>query len=193
VEATTLTDLARLAREHFTVRFDYSDRRDTATRRLVEPYRIVNVDRRWYLVAWDLDRRDWRTFRVDRMKPGLSAGARFHPRPLTEDEVQALVSRGVPPEARRHQARIVVCAPAAELVARFGTWFGTVTPVDANSSILTTGSDRLEDLAAYLGMLGADFQVIEPPELVEQVRTLAARFAAAAAPPPAAPSGSPPA
>src|SRR5438046_2780037 len=80
-----------------------------------EPYRIVNAGQRWYLVAWDLDRDGWRTFRVDRIKPGMSPGARFTPRDLTDDEVQDLISRGVPPEARTHQARVVVQAPAAQL------------------------------------------------------------------------------
>lgn len=179
VESSMLTELARLAREHFIVWFEYSDRRDTASRRRVEPYRIVHAGQRWYLVAWDLDRADWRTFRVDRMKPGVSAGARFTPRELSDADAEALVSRGVPPEARRHQARIVVQAPAVRLAERFGPWIGTVTPLDDGTCVLTTGSDRLEDLAAYLGLLGADFTVSEPPELVAQLRVLAARFAAA--------------
>src|SRR4051795_7871012 len=73
VDPVVLTDLARAARERFTLRFDYSDRRETASQRRVEPYRIVSAGQRGYLVAWDLDRQDWRTFRVDRMKPGMSA------------------------------------------------------------------------------------------------------------------------
>ncbi|MBI3747956.1 MAG: WYL domain-containing protein, partial [Chloroflexi bacterium] len=97
----------------------------------------------------------------------------------TDAEVEALVSRGVPPEARRHQARVTVGVPAAELAERFGPWIGTITPLDERSCLLTTGSDRLGDLAAYLGMLGADFTVSEPPELVDQLRLLAARYAAA--------------
>jgi predicted DNA-binding transcriptional regulator YafY len=180
VEPALLTEIARLAREHFTVRFDYSDRRDTASQRRAEPYRIVNAGQRWYLVAWDLDRQDWRTFRMDRIREGVSPGARFTPRELTDADVEALVSRGVPPEARRHQARVVVHAPAAQLAERFGPWIGTITPIDDESCVLSTGSDRLEDLAAYLGLLGADFSVSEPPELVAQLRVLAARYAAAA-------------
>jgi predicted DNA-binding transcriptional regulator YafY len=181
VDAATLTELARLAREHFTLRFDYSDRQQTASQRRAEPHRIVNSGQRWYLVAWDLDRADWRTFRVDRIRDGMSPGPRFTPRPLTDAEVQALVSRGVPIEARRHQARVLVKTPAAGLVERFGPWVGTITPVDDGSCILETGADDLEMLAGYLGLLGADFSVSEPPELVAAVRALAARFAAAAA------------
>jgi predicted DNA-binding transcriptional regulator YafY len=180
IDPTILTELARLARDHFTVRFDYSDRRQTASQRRVEPYRIVNAGQRWYLVAWDLDRADWRTFRVDRMREGMSPGPRFTPREISDADVEALIARGVPVEARRHQARILVHAPAAELAERFGPWLGTITSVDETSCILETGADNLEMLAGYLGLLGADFSVSEPPELVIAVRALAARYAAAA-------------
>jgi predicted DNA-binding transcriptional regulator YafY len=179
IDAAVLTELARLAREHFTVRFDYSDRRQTATRRRVEPYRLVNAGQRWYLVAWDLDRDDWRTFRVDRIQGGRSPGSRFTPRALSDAEVEALIARGVPIEARRHHARVLVRAPAGELAQRFGPWLGTITAVDDGSCLLETGADNLEMLAAYLGLLDADFSVTEPPELVAAVRALAARYAAA--------------
>ena len=179
VDPSALTDLARLAREQFIARFDYSDRRQEASQRRVEPYRIVNVGQRWYLVAWDLDRADWRTFRVDRMRPGMSAGPRFAPRELSDADVEALVTRGVPVEARRFQARVRVQVAAPELAARFGPWFGTITAVDETSCIVETGADDVDQLAAHLGHLGAAFAVSEPPELVEAVRALAARFVAA--------------
>ena len=178
VDPATLTELARLAREHFMVRFGYSDRRQEGSRRRAEPYRLVNAGSRWYLVAWDLDRADWRTFRVDRMQPGMSAGARFSPRGLSDAEVEALIARGVPPEARRHQARIVVRMPAAQLAERFGPWVGRIEALDEESCVLTTGADRVEDLAAWLGFLGAGFSVSEPPELVAHLQVMAERYAA---------------
>ncbi len=140
----------------------------------------MNAGQRWYLVAWDLDREDWRTFRVDRLREGMSPGARFTPRELTDAAVEALIARGVPVEARRHQARVLVRAPAAELIERFGAWLGAITAVDETSCILETGADDVEMLAGYLGLLGADFSVSEPPELVAAVRALAARYASAA-------------
>ena len=179
IDPAILTELARRAREHFTVRFDCSDRRQATSQRRVEPYRIVNAGQRWYLVAWDLDRQDWRTFRVDRMREGMSPGPRFTPRELTDAQVEELVARGVPVEARQHQARISVMAPAAELAARFGRWLGTITAVDETSCVVETGADNLEMLAAYLGLLGADFSVSDPPELVSAVQALATRYAAA--------------
>jgi predicted DNA-binding transcriptional regulator YafY len=179
VDPAMLTELARMSREHRRLWFDYSDRRDTASRRRVEPHRIVNAGQRWYLVAWDQDRDDWRTFRVDRIRPGVSPGPPFAPRDLTDAQVEAMIARGIPPAARRHQARVTVHAPAADLAGRFGPWLGTITAVDETTCVLETGAETLESLAVYLGMLGADFSVTEPPELVAQLRSLAARYAAA--------------
>jgi predicted DNA-binding transcriptional regulator YafY len=179
VDPSVLAELARVAREHWTLRFDYADRRSEASSRRVEPYRIVNAGHRWYLVAWDLDRADWRTFRVDRMREGMSPGVRFTPRPLSDAEAQEMVARGIPPEARAHQARVVVHAPASELIERFGRWLGSIEPIDETKCVVTMGAERLEELAVWLGFLGADFHVTEPPELVDQLRLLAGRFAAA--------------
>jgi len=181
VDPAMLTEVARLTRDHFTLRFDYSDRRQEASQRRVEPYRIVNAGLRWYLVAWDLDREDWRTFRVDRIREGMSPGPRFSPRELSDSDAEALVARGIPPEARQHQARVIVHAPAEQLLERFGPWLGTVTRIDDASCVIHTGADTVEQLAAWLAMLGADFQVSEPPELVAAVQALSARYAAATA------------
>lgn len=179
VDPAMLTELARLARERFGVRFDYADRTATVSRRRVEPYRVVSAGMRWYLVGWDLDRADWRTFRVDRMSPGLSPAARFQARPLTDADVQALVTRGIPPEARRHQATVRVQSPAAEIVERFGRWIGTVTAVTDETCEIVLGADRVEDLAFWLGQLGAEFTVDGPPELVAHLRALASRYISA--------------
>jgi predicted DNA-binding transcriptional regulator YafY len=178
VDPAVLTELARTCRERSRLRFDYSDRRGEASQRRVEPYRIVNWGQRWYLVAWDTDRVDWRTFRVDRIMPGMSAGPRFVPRELSDADVEALVSRGVPSTSRRYQARITVHAPAADLADRIGPWIGTLTAVDDRTCILDAGADSLEVLAVHLGMLRADFTVTEPVELVEHIRALTSRYAA---------------
>ena len=181
VDPAMLTEIARLTRDHFTLRFDYSDRRQEASQRRVEPYRIVNAGLRWYLVAWDLDRADWRTFRVDRMREGMTPGQRFIPRELSDADAEALVARGIPPEARQHQARVTVDAPAEQLLDRFGPWLGSVTRIDDSSCVIHTGADTVEQLAARLAMLGADFRVTEPLELVEAVQALSARYASATA------------
>jgi predicted DNA-binding transcriptional regulator YafY len=186
VDAEVLTLLAGTCRDHTGLRFDYEDRKGSASRRTVEPHRLVNAGRRWYLVAWDTDRADWRTFRVDRVRPWLPVGGRFTPRPISDEEVQALVSRGVPPAARRYQARVVVHAPALTIADRIGPWVGTVEADGEDRCILEAGADSLELLAVHLGMLDADFRVTEPPELVGHLRSLAERYGRATA---ADPSG----
>jgi predicted DNA-binding transcriptional regulator YafY len=179
VDPAMLTELARAIRDRFVLRFDYSDRRDTASQRRAEPYRIVNAGQRWYLVAWDTDRADWRSFRVDRIRPGISSGPRFSARELTDTQVEAMIARGVPASARRHQARVTVQAPAAMVAARLGSWIGTITAVDDATCVLDTGADSVDMLAMYLGLIGVDFSVSEPPELVAQLRALADRYARA--------------
>ena len=176
VDPGILSELAAACRDHRGLRFDYADRRGQPTQRRTEPYRLVNWDQRWYLVVWDLDRADWRTFRVDRMRPGMSIAPRFTRRPLTDADVEGLMSRGAKAVARRFQARVIVHTTAMDLAARIGPWVGTVTAVDERSCILETGADSLESLAVYLGLLGTDFTVDGPPELVAGVQALAARY-----------------
>src|SRR6478735_8141332 len=181
VDPDVLTMLAGVCRDRRQLRFDYDDRHGGASQRRVEPHRLVNAGRRWYRVAWDTDRVDWRTFRVDRMRPHVSVGPAFTPRELSDDAVIALVSRGVPPAARRFRARVRVHAPAALIAERVGPWIGTVEAVDAATCILETGADTLDILAVHLGMLDAEFSVIDAPDLASHLRLLAGRYARAAA------------
>jgi predicted DNA-binding transcriptional regulator YafY len=182
VDAELLTVLAGACRSHERLRFAYADRRAVPSERRVEPHRLVNAGRRWYLVAWDLDRTDWRTFRVDRIQPHVSTGPRFEPRDLSDADAEALVTRGVPPDARRYRARVTVHLPAAALAERIGPWVGTVVAVDERTCILDTGGDSVDILAVHLGLLDADFSVTEPPELVDHLRSLAGRYERAARP-----------
>lgn len=180
VDPKVLTLLAGACRDHERLRFAYQDREGAATRREAEPYHLVNWGRRWYLLAWDVDRADWRTFRVDRLVPRLPLGQRFVPRPLPDEDVAAYVARGVA-SAWRFRARIVVHAPAETVAERIGRWVGTVEAIDDGTCILEAGANSVETMAVYLGMLDADFSVTEPPELVEHVRRLATRYGASTA------------
>jgi predicted DNA-binding transcriptional regulator YafY len=179
VDASLLTLLARACRDHERLRFDYRDHSDSSRRRTAEPHRLVTWGRRWYLVAWDPERDDWRTFRVDRITPHLPTGPRFLPRELPEDDVAAYVSRRVSAAAWRYRARITVHAPAAQVAERITPAVGTVEAVDDHTSVLDTGADTVETIAVYIGLLGFDFTVGEPPELVATLRALAARYARA--------------
>jgi predicted DNA-binding transcriptional regulator YafY len=181
VDAAALTTLAAACRDEEKVRFDYLSHDGTTSVRSVEPHRLVTWGRKWYLVAWDADRADWRTFRVDRILPRTPTGPRFTPRELPEGgDVAAYVARGASAAGFRFRARITVHAPAAVVAARIHPAVGTVEAVDDDSCVLETGADSVETVAVYLGLLDADFEVTEPPELVAKLRELSDRYRRAA-------------
>ncbi len=175
VDAKTLTVLTAACRDREQLRFGYRSHDGSEGVRKVEPYRLVNWGRRWYLVAWDLDRSDWRTFRVDRLTPRIPLGPRFIPRDLPEDVVER-VQRGVSSAAWRHRAKITVHASAEAVTARINPAVGTVEAVGEQTCVLHTGADSLETLAVHIGMLGFAFTVTEPPQLVDYLRKLADRY-----------------
>jgi predicted DNA-binding transcriptional regulator YafY len=177
VDSDVLTLIAGLCRDHERLRFDYESHRGSASRREVEPYTLVNWGRRWYLVAYDLGRDDWRTFRVDRITPKIPTGPRFTPRELPFDDVAAYVSGNVSAAAWRYRAEVTVDAPADYVAERINPAVGSVEPLGDASCVLHTGADSIETLAIYLSLLGVDFKVSEPPELVAYLRTLADRYA----------------
>jgi predicted DNA-binding transcriptional regulator YafY len=177
VDPAVLTALATACRDAQRVRFDYLGHGGAATARSAEPHRLVSWGRRWYLVAWDLDRRDWRTFRVDRITPRTPTGPRFAPRDGPPGGAAAHVARGVSAAAWRHWARVLVHAPAGVVAERINPAVGVVEAVDERTCVLSTGADNVTTLAVHLGMLDLDFDVTEPPELVAYLRTLTARYA----------------
>ncbi|MGK5532800.1 helix-turn-helix transcriptional regulator [Streptomyces sp. URMC 129] len=175
-----LTTIAAACRDHERLRFDYRAHGGASGRRDVEPYRLVNWGRRWYLIAWDTGRADWRTFRVDRLEPRTPTGPRFAPRPLPEEDVAAYVSRGVVSAPRRYRARVVLHAPAEAVAERLPAWVGTVEAVDERTCVLDTGADRPETVAEWLGVLGVDFDASDSPALADALRRLADRYRRAA-------------
>lgn len=179
-DPAVLTALVAACRDHERLRFDYRDHSGAATRRVAEPHRLVNWGRRWYLVAWDVERDDWRTFRIDRLEPKVPTGPRFVPRQLPGGgDVAAFVARGVSGAAWRYRARVTVHAPAEAVLDRINPAVGTVEVVDEGTCVLDTGADTLETIAVHLGMLGMPFTVHEPPELVAHLRELSDRYARA--------------
>jgi predicted DNA-binding transcriptional regulator YafY len=175
-DPTVLTVLVAACRDRERLRLDYRDHSGVPTRRVVEPHRLVSWGRRWYLVAWDVERDDWRTFRVDRVEPRTPTGPRFVPREPPDGDVTAYVARRVSAAAWRYRARVTVHAPAAVVVARINPAVGTVEAVDDATCVLDTGADTVESLAVHLGLLGVDFTVLDPPELVAVIRELSARY-----------------
>jgi predicted DNA-binding transcriptional regulator YafY len=176
VDPDVLTVIASACRDHERLWFDYRTHSGAASRRSVEPHRLINDRRRWYLVAWDLERDAWRTFRVDRIEPRTPTGPRFTPRVLPPDhEIAAQVARGVGEATWRYRARVIVHAPATYVRGRLPI------PIDVESlgedrCAFEPGSDHPEMLALYLGMLDADFEIVDSPELVDALRKIGGRY-----------------
>ncbi|WP_030542277.1 YafY family protein, partial [Streptomyces albus] len=176
VGAAVLTELAFACRDRERVRFDYRDHEGREGRRTVEPHRLVFTEHRWYLVAWDVDRRDWRTFRVDRLTPRPPHGPRFEPRRPPAEDLADYVARGVSTAAYDLRAVVLLHAPLEEAAARVTPMTGTLEAVDERSCLLRTGAPGPEAMVAHLAMLGFDFEIREPAGLRERLAPIAARL-----------------
>ncbi|MBV6701610.1 YafY family transcriptional regulator [Kitasatospora aureofaciens] len=176
VDPDDLTVLAGAVTNHERLRFAYRARDGAETRRHVEPERLVSAGRRWYLVGYDLDRDDWRLFRVDRLSKPFATGARFTPRPLPAEDAAMYVASKLRPRSPTHTMVATVHRPAAE-VETWMPWTGQyqVEPIDDESCLLRSHADSLRWLATGLLLLDCEFEVHEPPELITHLRTLAAR------------------
>lgn len=178
VDAGLLTLLSSVIEADEVLRFGYADHAGAQTERRVEPYRLVNLGRRWYLVAFDLERDDWRTFRLDRMRETRSVLHRFRPRELPASDVAAWVA------ARTRQAQqgavgtVTMEAPAETVAARLGPWIvGAVEPLGPDRCRISLGGRSAGDIAFWLGILDVDFTVDdESTELAAAVGRLAARY-----------------
>ncbi|NJP94426.1 WYL domain-containing protein [Nonomuraea sp. FMUSA5-5] len=184
VDPAALTAIAAAVRDRESLRFDYRAHDGTEDRRTAEPYRLVSSGRRWYLVAWDTGRGDWRTFRADRLRLRTPNGPRFAPREPPSDDLVRYITERISVDPYRYRGRFTVRAPAGDVAARMPPTIAVVEPAGAGACVLTTGSNSLDDLAMWVAQLGVPFTVHEPPELVEHVRAIGTRLVAAAAPPP---------
>jgi predicted DNA-binding transcriptional regulator YafY len=180
IDPETLTTIAGACRDRERLRFAYVGRDGAESRRYVEPHSLVSVGHRWYLVGWDRDREDWRTFRVDRLSAPFPDASRFEPRAIPGGDAAAFVAANMSSAPVKYQARLRIHAPAAVVRAAVPRWGGEVRALDASSCELLTSDDSLEWLVARLGMLRFDFSVLEPDELRDRLREVAERFTAAA-------------
>ncbi len=176
VDPQHLTVIAAACRDSESLRFGYTSRDGTDSRREVEPHALVNYGRRWYLVAWDRRRTDWRTFRLDRLATPSSTRVRFTPRKLPAKDAAAYVERSLTEARNRFEARVTLHANAAEIASRVPAHWGALEPIDAHTCEYRTSDDDLRWLALRILMLGVDFDVHEPPELVDHLRTLTLRL-----------------
>ncbi|GHH18275.1 helix-turn-helix transcriptional regulator [Streptomyces lanatus] len=187
VDPAVLTELAHLCRDGERLRFEYRDHEGAATRRSVEPHRLVCSERRWYLVAWDLDREAWRTFRVDRVTPKPPHGPRFTPRTPPAEDLAAYVSRGVSTRAYASQAVIRLLVPLEVAAESISPTAGQLEAAGPDSCLLRTGAGSLDVMVIHVMLMGFEFEVVEPAELVETIRAahgLLTRCLARAAEPP---------
>jgi predicted DNA-binding transcriptional regulator YafY len=188
VDAEALAVLAQGCRDHEEVRFDYQRRDGEETSRLVEPHQLVSAGRRWYLVAFDVRRDDWRTFRVDRLRSPKLAGVRFTPRPLPAEDAAAFVAQALSSMPMPYEATIVAHGPADDVRSTVRWADVDVEPVGrgngngngaAPSSRVRIRAESVEMLLSVVAVIaiGFDVEVTDPPELVERAGVLAGRLA----------------
>jgi predicted DNA-binding transcriptional regulator YafY len=183
VDPGQLTVFAAAIAGNERVRFRYRTNDGEKSRRHVEPHRLVTAGRRWYLLAHDVDREDWRIFRVDRITEPVATGARVPPREPPSDDVAAYVTERMYSLAPTYRATVTLYANAAELATRLGDDPGSVQPLDDGSCRWRTPADTLDWLAFRLLTLGCEFTVHEPAELAAHLRETAARAIRATAHP----------
>ena len=182
VDAGLLAALAGACRDQLQLRFDYSDRSGQPSQRLTEPQGVVHTDRRWYLVAWDTTRQDWRTFRIDRIVGVPSVGAHFSPRPGPGDgDLRQWVVQALSLGQYAEQARIILHAPLATLRNQIPASAGTLEAVDEQRCLLRCGANPLGSVVYWLMALELEFEVLGPPALRERLHDAGQRLASSLA------------
>jgi predicted DNA-binding transcriptional regulator YafY len=174
VSADALMVIARACRGRERIEFTYRSHEGALSARRVEPHRLVQAGYRWYLVARDLGRAEWRTFRADRISDPRPTGVRFVP--SDPPDAAAFVARAVTTAPYRYQARILVHAPAAAVAEQIPPSAGVLDTAGPDSCVLTSGSDSLDAIAFHIVTMGLRVTVLEPPELIEHMRSLAGRL-----------------
>lgn len=173
VDPEVLLVLAQGCRRAERLRFAYVDATGRSSERRVEPYRLVNVEGRWYLLAHDLDRADWRTFRVDRLQGPELTGHRFTPGP--EPDAASIVVEGIAFGGTEWQAEVVLRAPVEEARGEVPPTIGTVEAL-GGATLLRIGANDLDWIARYLVGLPFELEVRDPPELRAALRRLGRRL-----------------
>jgi predicted DNA-binding transcriptional regulator YafY len=175
VSTESLISLAQACDNNLLATFDYCARDGRQSERRVEPHRLVATDRRWYLVAFDLDRDDWRTFRVDRTSVVATPGHTFVPREL--DDPAGMVAEAISTTLYEHRVLVRVESSAYELSRHIAPNEGVVSQVSDTRATVALGAENFKWLASYLIGLGFEFEVIEPVEFRQRMSELGRRLA----------------
>jgi len=180
IDADMLATIAGAARDGERLRFAYKAKDDASTRRTVEPAAIVHTGYRWYLVAWDLDRDDWRTFRVDRIAGRVGAAGRGTRREVPGGDPAAYVRRAIhAQDAEAVRGRVRLSAPAALMERRVPGRYATVEPDGDDHCVVTTTAGWSPQFVVWMATLDVDLEVLGPPELAAVAQTIAARLTTA--------------
>lgn len=180
VDPDVLTVLALACRDSERIRFGYATAAGERTDRLVEPHRVVILGRRWYLAGYDLGRHDWRSFRLDRLTAPRGTGTRFRPRKLPAADAAAFVRASLDSVSAGYEVEVLIQAPASAVRQRIGRW-AAVEDIDATRCLVRMTTDSLDWPIMALGAVGAGFQVVSPPELLDRVHDWGRRFSLASA------------
>ncbi len=175
VTSHVLATVAQACRDEVRLRFGYTAKDGEATDRSIEPYRIVNIGRRFYLVAFDMDRLDWRTFRLDRITEPIPARNRFDPRPLPSADLADYVRTRIEKHAGTYEVVVLIAAPIESVRPRIGRW-GELESDGDDSCRLTLTTDALDWPAFALASIAAPFKIVQPPELVDLIRSWVERL-----------------
>ena len=173
--AAVLGTVAQACRDNVRVRFDYNAADQTPSHRYAEPYRLVTLGRRWYLVAYDLDRDNWRTFRVDRISDPSPSRNSFTPRPLPAKDLPAYVNQRIRELRTTIEVTLAFRADVERVKAAVGPWADVTPGPDASTAVVTMATDSLDWAVATIAGVDADFSVIAPPELASLLSRLAGR------------------
>jgi predicted DNA-binding transcriptional regulator YafY len=180
-DAEVLAALAAACTTREKVRFAYTTAQGETSRRLVEPHRLVVSDRRWYLVSYDVERADWRSFRADRITEVHRTGVRVPPRDLpggvdTATWVTAYIA------SQSVRARVLLHVPIDQAAGLIPAWQGELEPVDHRSCRLHTHPDTPQHLVHRLTLLPMDYTLLEPSSLAAPLAEIAGRTARAVLP-----------
>ncbi|MFJ5922524.1 helix-turn-helix transcriptional regulator [Kitasatospora sp. NPDC092948] len=189
IDPDALTTVALACRDTEWLRFRYGSADGRTGERHTEPHHLVRLGRRWYLVAFDLTRQDWRTFRLDRLAAPAPTGAHFRPRPLPAADAAEFVRAGLTGQHHPHRVEVLVDAPASTVRQRIGFW-ARIEEVDEGRCRILMNADALDWPAMAVGSLDVDFQVVSPPELAALMAAWGERFTRCTAPDGRAESGS---
>ncbi|WP_447005198.1 helix-turn-helix transcriptional regulator [Saccharothrix isguenensis] len=176
VDPDVLMAIADACRRHEALRFDHTSPRGGGTTRSVQPHGLVSFGRHWYLVGWDTDRDDWRTFRVDRLALRSPNGPRFAPREPPDGDVAAYLEHRLSSRAWPVRATVRLHEPADAVADRIWPGMGVVEAVDDRACLLHVGAETARDLVWMITSVDVDFTLASgPPALVDALREHADR------------------